>query len=155
MARFVSVEYLIDPYPFYHRLRAEEPVHWNTGARMWVLTRYADVVAALRHPSLSSTRARPNIDELPEAAQDAARSVYDHLSTWLLRLDPPDHARLRTLVSRALAPCGRAGLRPAIERIVDDLLDDVQVTGQLDIIADLAYPLTLTVIIDLIGLPRE
>jgi hypothetical protein len=97
-------EFVADPYPTYHRLRAEDPVHHST-LGFWVLTRYADVIAMLRDPRLVKE---------PIAAFVAARfgmAVPPGLGLSMLDRDPPDHTRLRGLVSKAFTPCqGRCRL---------------------------------------------
>src|SRR5688572_17343046 len=109
-------EFVADPYPTYHRLRAEDPVH-HSPLGFWVLTRYADVMVMLRDPRL--------IKE-PIAAFVAARfgmaTPPPGLGLSMLDRDPPDHTRLRGLVSKAFTPKALEGLRPHIQQIVDDLL---------------------------------
>src|SRR5437879_9000171 len=139
-------EFLADPYPTYHRLRAEDPVH-HSPLGFWVLTRYEDVSAVLRDPRF--------IKE-PIAALVAARfgaEVPRGVGLSMLDRDPPDHTRLRTLVSKAFTPRVVEGLRPRIRVITDDLLDRVAETGQLDVVADLALPLPIAVITELLGVP--
>ena len=107
-------EFLADPYPTYHRLRDEDPVH-HSPLDFWVLTRYDDVVAVLRDPRF--------IKE-PLVSVVAARfgvTVPPGVGLSMLDRDPPDHTRLRSLVSKAFTPRVVEGLRPRIQKIVDDL----------------------------------
>jgi cytochrome P450 len=139
-------EFVADPYPMYHRLRAEDPVHHNP-LGFWVLTRYPDVMAMLRDPRL--------IKE-PIAAFVAARfgvAVPPGLGLSMLDRDPPDHTRLRGLVSKAFTPRALEGLRPHIQQIVDGLLDEAQRRGSMDLIEDFAYPLPVRVICEMLGVP--
>jgi len=140
-------EFIADPYPTYHRLRAEDPVHHNP-LGFWVLTRYEDVVAALRDPRL--------IKE-PIAAFVAARfgAAMPAMGLSMLDRDPPDHTRLRGLVNKAFTPRVVEGLRPHIQKIVDGLLARVEGAGTMDLIEEFAYPLPVTVICQMLGVPVE
>jgi cytochrome P450 len=140
-------EFVADPYPMYHRLRAEDPVH-RSPLGFWVLTRYADVMAMLRDPRL--------IKE-PIAAFVAARfgmaAPPPGLGLSMLDRDPPDHTRLRGLVSKAFTPRALEGLRSHIQKIVDDLLADAAGKGEMDLIEEFAYPLPVRVICEMLGVP--
>jgi len=141
-------EFLADPYPTYHRLRAEDPVH-HSPLGFWVLTRYDDVVAMLRDPRLVKE---------PIAAFVAARfgaGLPPGFGQSMLDRDPPDHTRLRSLVSRAFTPRVVEGLRPHIQAIVDDLLDRAEDAGSMDLIEEFAYPLPVIVICEMLGVPVE
>ncbi len=140
-------EFVADPYPTYHRLRAEEPVHHNP-LGFWVLTRYEDVVATLRDPRA--------IKE-PIAAFVAARfgAPVPSVGFSMLDRDPPDHTRLRGLVSKAFTPKMVEQLRPDVQALVDGLLDRVEGAGTMDLIEEFAYPIPVTVICLMLGVPVE
>ncbi|HSL52708.1 MAG TPA: cytochrome P450 [Candidatus Deferrimicrobiaceae bacterium] len=141
-------EFVADPYPMYHRLRAEDPVH-HSPLGFWVLTRYPDVMAMLRDPRL--------IKE-PIAAFVAARfgmAVPPGLGLSMLDRDPPDHTRLRGLVSKAFTPRALEKLRPGIQQIVDGLLDEAAGRGSMDLIEEFAYPLPVRVICEMLGVPVQ
>lgn len=147
-----------NPYPFYAQLRSHAPVHWDTGAGMdggWVLTRHADVMAALRDPHVSAERLEPpqGTDWLPAEYREAAQQVFRTMPHQLLFLDPPDHTRLRGLLSKAFTPRLVEAWRPRIMELANELLDPVQEAGQMDVIASLAYPLPAIVIAELLGVP--
>ena len=91
-----------DPYPRYEQLRSEDPVHWNDGAQVWVLTRYQDVIDAIRDPRLSSTGISAVMRKAGsgEEVQDLERTFLD----MMLFADPPDHTRLRSLANKAFTP---------------------------------------------------
>jgi len=148
-------DYLADPYPHYHRLRSADPVHWSSSQKLWMLTRYADVVAALRHPGLSSRRPRPDCDHLQQEARTIATSFYNTLSTWLLRSDPPHHSRVRKLATPAFDRGFIQRMRNGVRQAADRLLDAVEPSGQMEVIADFAAPLALSAIADQIGVPRQ
>ena len=139
-------EFLADPYPTYHRLRAEDPVH-QSPLGFWVLTRYDDVSAVLRDPRF--------IKE-PLAALVAARfgaEVPRGVGLSMLDRDPPDHTRLRGLVSKAFTPRVVDGLRSRIQQIVDELITRVQAAGSMDVIEEFAYPIPVNVICEMLGVP--
>ena len=139
--------FVADPYPTYHRLRAEDPVH-HSPLGFWVLTRYPDVMTMLRDPRLTKE---------PIAAFVAARFGMSvpppGLGLSMLDRDPPDHTRLRGLVSKAFTPKALESLRPGIQQIVDDLLADAAGRGQMDLIEEFAYPIPVRVICEMLGVP--
>ncbi|PYM03668.1 MAG: cytochrome P450, partial [Candidatus Rokuibacteriota bacterium] len=137
-------EFNANPYPVYHRLREKDPVH-QSPMGFWVLTRYDDVVTVLRDPRFG----RRGFDELMEA-RFGAEPGRPGLATSMLFRDPPDHTRLRTLVSKAFTPRVIEGMRPHIQQVVDALLDEVEDAKAMDVIADLAYPLPVTVICEML-----
>src|SRR5258705_1823575 len=139
-------EFLADPYPTYHRLRTEDPVH-HSPLGFWVLTRYEDVVGALRDPRFAKEAI---------AAFVAARFGMDPppgLGLSMLDRDPPDHTRLRGLVSKAFTPRVVEVLRPHIQQIVDGLLARAQDAHAMDLIEEFAYPLPVIVICEMLGVP--
>jgi len=139
-----------DPYPIYAFMREREPVH-HAPDGSWVLTRYDHSAALLRDPRFSTNPAR--LTEGPDpASMGPIRQVG---STLMMFLDPPDHTRLRSLVSQAFTPRMVESLRPRIQLLVDELLDAVVETGAMDVLADLAYPLPTVVICELLGVPPE
>jgi cytochrome P450 len=142
-------EFHANPYPFYRRLREEDPVHLSR-LGVWILTRYEDAVMVLRDPRFG----REGIAELQEARLGAARARPKNSRDMLFR-DPPDHTRLRALVSRAFTPRVVEEMRPHIQEIVDGLLDRVEGSGGMDVIEDLAYPLPVRVICEMLGVPTS
>jgi len=140
-------EFVADPYPTYHRLRSEDPVH-QSPLGFWVLTRYEDVVSVLRDARFVKE---------PIAAVVASRmgGATPPVPLSMLERDPPDHTRLRGLVSKAFTPRVVEALRPHIQQIVDGLLDRVAGTHTMDLVEDFAYPLPVTVICQLLGVPME
>jgi len=149
-------EFHNDPYPFYHQLRSADPVHWSDLIGFWVLTRYSDCVAVLRDTARFSADPHNWVGfEDFLQAQGGAGPLVLMQTKWMLMLDPPDHTRLRTLVTKAFTPRVVEGLRPRIQAIVDGLLDEIQNAGHMDLIAALAYPLPTIVIAEMLGVPVE
>jgi cytochrome P450 len=152
-----TAAFYADPYPTYRLLRSADPVHWSDSLGGWMLTRYEDVLTTLRDHSHFSSRGRMlgALPYLPSDARERLRPLEQHFSVGLINVDPPDHQRLRTLVTAAFTPRVVETLRPRIQALVDELLDTVQEAGTMDIIADLAYPLLAIVIAELMGVPPE
>jgi cytochrome P450 len=150
-------ELRIDPYPYYRRLRERDPVHRSFGASGWVLTRHDDIVAVLGDRAYSSDernwkRFRRMIGRdvrsgLPDPYVDGVISM--------LRIDPPDHTRLRTLVSKAFTPRAVERLRPRIETVVVELLDGLAGRAELDLMPAFASPLPVVIIGEMLGVAVE
>jgi cytochrome P450 len=147
-----------DPYPVYACLREQAPIgpFETRGFRFYWVSRYDDVSAALRDPRLSAQKA-PEELRAP-GLPDSFRRLGELLGHMMLLKDPPDHSRLRGLVNKAFTPRVVEGLRGRAEKIVDELLDAAAPAGRMDVIRDLATPLPVIVIAELLGLgsvPRE
>ena len=149
-----------DPYPLYRELRERAPVLRSSMGQL-VLSRYDDCLEVLRDPRLGrGTRARLR-GELPMPPMPAgfdmdvetARGFFDRAGNSMLFADPPDHTRLRRLVSRAFTPQRVEALRPAVHTMVSHLLDEMVGSGEVDVIEALAFPLPVTVIGELLGVP--
>jgi cytochrome P450 len=146
-------EEIADPFPSFARLRAEDPVHWSEILGGWVLTRYRDVRAALADRRLSADRITPFRDHLSEPQRAEISDLLATLGMWAVFNDPPDHTRRRALLNKAFTPRAVAALRPAIEAIVERLIDGLAGRAEFDLIAGFAYPLPATVIAGMIGVP--
>src|ERR1700704_1975619 len=141
------VQFREDPYPLYRYLHAAAPVQWNDLLRAWTLAPYADVVTSLTDPRFSADRT--------EHSEPDTLEGYE-LAKSMLVADPPDHTRMRALVQKAFTPRMVEQLRPRIISIVRELLDRITTRGgEFDLIADLAYPLPVVVIAELLGVPAE
>jgi pimeloyl-[acyl-carrier protein] synthase len=147
-------EHQRDPYPFYRALRDEDPVHFHELLQLWILTRYADVSAVLRDPRFSSDRSKIRIAALRlPAVREALRPIAAALEGTMLFADPPAHTRLRNLVTKAFTPRVIDAYRERIHEIVEEILERAQSARRLDVIRDLAYPLPVTVIAEVLGVP--
>ncbi len=151
----VAPEVIANPYPSYDELRTRDPVHWNDGLKYWALTRYPDVLAALRDRRLSMERMSFFVGRLPEPVQEMMAPVTRLFSNMMLMSDPPKHTRLRSLANKAFTPRVVEAIRSHIQAIVDRALDKVEEAGKMDVIADLAYPLPVTVICEMLGVAPE
>lgn len=144
-----------NPYAFYHNLRSVEPIHQSfTG--MWVITRYADAKAVLRDPRFCVNKMSNNIQHKSHyLAQGNFNTLAQVTSKWLIFLDPPEHTRLRGLISKAFSATSVKFLRPQIQQIADELISEVRHKGLMDIISDFACPLPCNVIAAILGVPIE
>ncbi len=140
-----------DPWPTYDRMRTEAPV-WRNELGEWVMTRHRDCEAVLRDPRFSSS---PRHRDPALGPADLNFLMDDADSFVLLFMDPPDHTRVRGLVSKAFTPRTVERLRPRIQSLVDDILDRAADQGGLDVVADLGFELPVTVICEMLGVPVE
>lgn len=145
-------EVLANPYPLYHRLRSEDPVHWDPFLHAWVVTRYKDVVTVFQHFSANRT---PTPEQLAAMGLSVLKPLAQVMVRQMLFLDPPAHSRIRGLASKAFTPRRVEILRLHIQDITDALLDTVEAHGRMDVIADLAYPLPAIVTAELLGIPTS
>jgi hypothetical protein len=143
---------LANPYPLYQRLRTEDPVHWDPFLHAWVITRYAEVITVFQRFSARRTPTPEQLQALDMAELAPLARVMVH---QMLFLDPPDHARVRGLASKAFTPARVARLRSHIQDITTSLLDAVQATAEMDVLADLAYPLPAIVTAEMLGVPTS
>jgi hypothetical protein len=151
-----SPEFAQNPYPIYDQLRSADPVRWTELWGCWLLTTYEDVVAVLQDHQRFSSRGRvTNVlqRELQPSVLAEAHPLIDHYSKGLINVDPPDHTRMRRLAQKTFLPCTLERLRPRVEEIVNDLIDEFEPTGKMDVVRDFAYPLPITVIAELLGVP--
>ncbi|MEU2448885.1 cytochrome P450 [Streptomyces sp. NPDC012765] len=152
---YADPAFVADPFPLYRQLREDGPVRRVViagGLDAWLVTRYEDGLAALSDTRLSSDVRDASdarlLQQLPETERESMLSN-------MLRSDPPDHTRLRRLVSKAFTARRVALMRPRIQSITDRLLDDIAPAGRADLVADFALPLPVTVISELLGVPVD
>jgi len=145
-------EILANPYPLFHQLRSEDPVHWDPFLHAWVVTRYKDVVHVLHHYSAERT---PTPEQLTAMGLASLNPIAQVMVKQMLFLDPPAHTRLRSLAAQAFTPARVEVLRAHIRDITNRLLDQVQSSGRMDVIADLAEPLPCIVTAEMLGVPVE
>jgi cytochrome P450 len=130
-----------DPYPYYAWLRERHPVYYNDPLQFYVLSRYADVEAAARTPEVFSSAQGIGPERAPVA--------------MMIAKDPPDHTRLRRLVSKAFTPKMVEQLAPRVQEIVDELLDAALPRGAFDLVQDFASPLPVIMIAEMLGVEPE
>jgi len=154
----LSLYHLLDPdvlgnpYPLFHRLRSEDPVHWDPFLHTWVVTRYADVLEVLHTFSAERTHTPEKLDAMGLAELSPIAQL---MVKQMLFMDPPQHTRLRKLASYAFTPSRVAALRSHIREITSRLLDKVERARRMDVIKDLAEPLPAIVTAEMLGVPVE
>jgi cytochrome P450 len=137
-----------DPHEIYRTLREAEPVSWNERLGMWLVASWQDVERVVtKTAEFSVERFRAGADD------GGTRAPGSVLRSWAVYRDPPDHTRLRRLLSRSFSPDRLEALRPRIATIVDSLLDDAATRGAIDFVGDFAFPLPATVIASMLGVP--
>jgi len=149
LAQLLDPGHRADPYPIFQRLRESGPV-LLPDANLVVFSSFADCDEVLRHPASCSDRLKSTAAQQAIVAGQEARPFG---TPGFLFLDPPDHTRLRKLVSKAFSPKVVRSLEPGIADLVDRLLDAVTAAGSFEVITDLAYPLPVAVICRLLGVP--
>ena len=148
-----------DPFPLYADLRERAPIHRND-LGFWVVARHADCLAVLRDRRASSDSLNVAVERMPEgfrtpiAEGDPMAAAMVEMRPFLFR-DPPDHTRLRGLVSKAFTPKVVEALRGRTQQVVDELLDAAVEAGQVDLVEEFAYPLPVRIICDMLGVPVE
>lgn len=154
----VSKEFLIDPYPILHRLRTEDPVFWSDSIGGWILTRYNDIVPTFRDVSVYSNAGRlaKIVEYLPPESRSKFKTLEDHYrATSLIFSDPPDHTRLRSLITKVFNATRVEALRPRIQETVNQLLNAVKGNGKMDVIEDIAVPLPFSILGSILGIPAS
>lgn len=148
----LAPEILANPYPLYHRLRSEDPVHWDPYLHAWIVTRYADVATVLR--SFSAAR-MPTPEQLTAMGLAEMNPIAEVVVRTMIFMDAPAHTRLRALAAAAFTNRRVEALRGHIQEITDRLIDTVLPQGRMDVIADLADVLPAIVTAELMGLPTS
>ncbi len=141
-------QFKVDPYPSYRSLLEDDPFHRSPFGPL-VLSRYDDCLSLLRHPAASV-----DFRKIPDWGPPPGIEPSD-ITPSFLSLDPPDHTRLRGLVSKAFTPRRAEALRPRMQEIVERLVDTAAGRGSMEVVADLAFPLPVLVICELLGVPPE
>jgi cytochrome P450 len=150
-----SPQFKANPYDYYAKLRCESPIFRTTlptGEPGWLITRYDDAVAVLKDERFAKDKTK-TMTPTQLSRQPWFRKVFKSLEHQMLSKDPPDHTRLRALVSQAFTPRLIEQMRDRIQALADELLDPVQARGRLDLIHDFALPLPSIVIAEMLGVP--
>lgn len=144
--------FIADPYPTYRYLRESAPV-FRTPLGMWIVSRYADVSLVLRDKRFGKNFEANLVRRYgPTVMEERA---FASLGRTMLVLDPPDHTRLRGLVTKAFTARRVEEMRPRIAALVDSLMDRVIDEGRMDVVWDIAHRLPVIVICDMLGIPEE
>jgi len=150
----LSEEFLREPGPLYEQLRAQGPVHHvrlPAGLRGWLITDYTVAKQVLADPTIRKDVHQ--IRRIIDTTHPGVHAMGSDMAEHMLNTDPPDHTRLRRLVAKAFTPRSVAALAPRIEEIADDLIAAMPTTGLVDLLSVFAFPLPITVICELLGIP--
>jgi cytochrome P450 len=147
-------ETFADPYPLARHLRETDPVHWSEELNGWMLTRYADVAAALHDPRFAADRL-PQLDRLASMGWEPLRPLFHTMRGMFLFRDAPVHTRLRKLANRGFTRPSVEGLRAEAQRLTEAHVDEVAATGRMDVLSDLAQELPLKVLSLVLGFPAD
>jgi cytochrome P450 len=151
---------IADPYAYYGRLRDEDPVHWNDAYALWVLTRHDDVTWMTRHNELFSSAVFKN-DPKPAypAIDESDLGLYEYVKNYqadqFIQHDRPEHLDMRKIVHGYFTPKAMESWRPFVVHAVKELLDEAEEKGSMDVMRDLATPLPVLVIAQMMGVPAE
>jgi cytochrome P450 len=151
-----DLSFIAHPYPVYRSLREEHPVLYDEATDHWLVARYADVNALLRDRRFGRTYLHATTHaEMGRPEDPSWHEPFWHLiRSGILDMEPPDHTRVRRLVSKAFTPAFVEGLRPRVQRITDELVAAVDGAGELDLLPAIAEPLPVTVIAEMLGVPE-
>jgi len=149
-----------DPYSYFGRLREEDPVHWNELYELWVITRHDDLVWLTRHHELFSSEvlkrdSRPPYPQVYDSDLGLYEYVRDFSSAQFIQHDRPEHLEMRKVVHGYFTPRSMEAWRPMVQSAITDLLDAAEAKGRMDVMADLATPLPVLVIAQMMGAPLE
>jgi len=150
----LSEEFLREPGPLYEQLRTQGPIHHvrlPAGLRGWLITDYTVAKQVLADPTIRKDVHQ--IRRIIDTTHPGVHAMGSDMAEHMLNTDPPDHTRLRRLVAKAFTPRSVAALAPRIEDIADDLTAAMPPTGPVDLLSAFAFPLPITVICELLGIP--
>ena len=153
-ANFWSPEYRRDPHHTWKTLREDSPLVYSRTFQNWILTRHEHVNEALRSPCLSSDRSDVGAVRLVRWFNRNEPDFLDFLERNLLMNEGESHRRLRRIVSKAFTPRRVHQLRPRLEALAEELLDQASGSGEIELIQDFAYPFPVSAIAELLGIPQ-
>src|SRR5438874_9765341 len=151
---------IANPYAYYGRLRDEDPVHWNETYELWVVTRHDDLVWLTRHHELFSSAVfkndpRPAYPAIDESDLGLYEYVRNYQGDQFIQHDRPDHLEMRRVMHGYFTPKSMEAWRPFVRAAVKELLDAAEAKGEMDVMKDLATPLPVLVIAQMMGVPKE
>ena len=143
-----------DPYPTYKRFLEDGPIHYvDYGGGVWAVFHHADCAAVFRNQQLTAKRGFGLLLGLPPERHGEFSELVRLIGLWMLFIDAPEHSRLRKLMNKGFAPAVIDAFRPRVEGIVDRMLESLRNTSETDIMREIAHPLPVRVVADLLGVP--
>ena len=155
-----TAEVIQDPYRYYGRIRDEDPVHWNELYELWVITRHDDLVWLTRNHEQFSSQVMAN-DPRPAypAIYESDNELYDYVKSYqadmFIQHDRPDHLEMRKVLHGFFTPKSMEEWRPLVKSATKELLDAAEEGGDVDLMRDLAVPLPVLVIAEMMGVPES
>lgn len=146
---------LINPYPLYEQMRSEDPVHYCESLGYWILTRYRDVEAALRDERLSVDRTELYINQSGNLDVKEIQNYLNVVSKMMVERNPPDHSQLRKLANQGFTTRALESWRSIVQKTTDQLLDNIQNQGCMNVVSDLSIPLPARVLAEIFGVPES
>lgn len=154
----LAPEVIQDPYPYLAQLREADPVHWNELHETWVITRYDDFVWITRQPELFSSEVAKRSPD-PSPSGDADRELHEKArgvqSNTMAQRDRDEHMTMRKVVNAFFTPKALIPWRPRIQAVLDTLLDRVEEQGEMDVLRDVAMPLDIQIMSEMMGFPED
>jgi cytochrome P450 len=149
---------IADPYSYYGQIRDEDPVHWNEKYELWAVTRYDDLTWLTRHHELFSSAVfkndpRPPYPDIDESDLGLYDYVRNYQADQFIQHDRPEHLEMRRVLHSFFTPRSMEAWRPFVRAAVKELLDAAEAKGEMDVMRDLATPLPVLVIAEMMGVP--
>ncbi|QRK05318.1 cytochrome P450 [Archangium violaceum] len=152
---FFSPEAIANSQSLLSRIRSEDPVHFSDQLGGWLVTRYADVMAALKDPRFLQATGTGRLDAMPEAARQQLRPLRDSIRLWMGNDSTEDHLRFQRILKKYFTPGTLEALRPRIQELTTELVDAARARGRAEVVSELAYPLPANVIAEMLGVPTK
>ena len=151
---------IANPYAYYGQLRDEDPVHWNPSYELWLITRHDDLVWLTRHHELFSSAVfrndpRPAYPPIAESDLGLYEYVRNYQGDQFIQHDRPEHLEMRRVMHSYFTPKSMEAWRPFVREAVKELLDEAEEKGSMDVMRDLATPLPVLVIAEMMGVPKS
>ena len=149
-------DYAQDPHLVWDQLREDDPIHWSDSLEAWVVTRHALVREAGKHPKIGggTDRARSHIAKFPPSQQQELEELAGYYGRFMSYMNPPQHTEQRGFLSDSFTRRVIENMRPAIQRIVEDLIEENLSRGRMDVLYDFSQPMSSSIIVDMLGIPR-
>ena len=156
MGNFLTAEYFNNPYPTYKKFLHESPVFWSEELSAWIISPYELVEAGLHSSTLNAgERMSAASSHFSDEERKQYSAILHNLNNWIVFQDPPSHTRLRRLISKSFTPRSISAFEPKIEKIVNDLLDEIGNKEKFDLVSEFSFRLPAAVMCDLLGIPLD
>ena len=156
MGNFLTQEYFNNPYPTYKKFLNESPIFWSEELSAWIISPYELVEAGLHSSTLNAgERMSAASSHFSDEERKQYSAILHNLNNWIVFQDPPSHTRLRRLISKSFTPRSITAFEPKIEKIVNDLLDEIGDKEKFDLVAEFSFRLPAAVMCDLLGIPLD